>query len=205
MHFILIMPIMVCGDLHDQLTMPYFASLPEKTIASMFKTIASAVALMHSKGIAHGDIKAENVLFGQKGQNDIVLCDFDAAHDASKPPPLRIYTKHYASPEVLANLKRIANGIPLKTMGTPSDVWALGVLLYEMVYLDDPFFSLPEEGEGLTQHFVWSVQRGVYKFPLSRNASIEVRDLICSMLMPNPELRTTMDRVMKHPFVTSAV
>lgn len=204
LHLILIMPIMECGDLHDQISKPHFALLSEASVASIFKRIAGGVALLHSKGIVHGDIKAENVLLGRNGMEDVVLCDFDAAHDATKPPSLHIYTKHYVSPEVLANLERKKLGFPLKTTGTPSDVWALGVLLYEMIYLDDPFFSLPEEGDGLTSHFVWSVKRAVYTLPNSTGASVEVRDLIYNMLLPIPETRITMERVMQHPFVKDA-
>jgi serine/threonine protein kinase len=198
-HLLLVMPVMVCGDLHDQISM----AMSEQVIASIFKKIAHAVALLHSKGIAHGDIKAENVLLGKN--QDVVLCDFDASHDASKPPPLRIYTKHYVSPEVLGNLERKKWGFPLKTVGVSSDVWALGVLLYELVYLKEPFFTMPHEDDGPASRFVWSIKRGVYSLPPSFNASIEVRDLICSMLIPDPELRITMERVVKHPFVTTAV
>ncbi len=82
--------------------------------------LANALGVVHAAGIVHGDVKAENVMREVGGR--IVLMDFGAGGEARLLAGRRLIsgTPRYLPPEVL-------DGAPL---GTSSDIYALGVLLF---------------------------------------------------------------------------
>ena len=94
--------------------------------------IADALAHAHSRGIVHRDIKASNVLFTEEGE--VKIADFgvakimagadrDTADESRLQPGCLVGTPLYMSPEQ-------ARGLPVDER---SDVFSLGVLLFEMV------------------------------------------------------------------------
>ena len=94
----------------------------------LFVRVARAVAYAHGRLVVHRDLKPSNVLVGADGQPH--LLDFGIAKLLDKPGPGdltelhgRVLTLHYASPEQI-------EGGPI-TVG--SDVYSLGVLLYELL------------------------------------------------------------------------
>jgi eukaryotic-like serine/threonine-protein kinase len=100
----------------------------------LFLQVLDAVAHAHARLVLHRDIKPANVLVDRQGQ--VKLLDFgvakllqtetgDAAADTAALTQVggRAMTPQYASPEQIA-------GEPL---GTASDVYSLGVLLYELL------------------------------------------------------------------------
>ena len=83
----------------------------------------------------------------------------------------------YAAPEVLA-------GKPYR--GKEQDVWALGILLYTIIYKENPFYSIDEiMDRDLRVPYVMSED------------SI---DLIRAMLDRDVESRITIEMVMEHPW-----
>ena len=104
----------------------------------LFAPIADAVAYMHQRGVLHRDIKATNVKIARDGSPR--LLDFGIAKSAQSPKLTAegavIGTWHYLSPE------QLQSGVA----DTRSDVWALGVLLYEMLT-----GRLPFDGGGVAQ------------------------------------------------------
>ena len=98
----------------------------------IIRQVASALAFAHAKGYVHRDVKPENVLFRQDGT--ALLTDFGIAK--SNEPAMQmtatgavIGTPHYMSPEQ-------AQGHELDHR---SDIYSLGVLLYEMLTGDLPY------------------------------------------------------------------
>ena len=94
----------------------------------LFVRIARAVAYAHGRLVVHRDLKPSNVMVSAGGQPH--LLDFGIAKllDAAAPADLtavhgRVLTLHYASPEQI-------EGGPITVA---SDVYSLGVLLYEML------------------------------------------------------------------------
>lgn len=100
--------------------------------------ICDAVSYMHAKGTIHRDIKSENIRVNAQGQAK--LLDFGIAVDKYTPAFTRqgasIGTPGKMAPEQHQGLRGDAR----------SDVWALGVLLYEMVTGTLPFSNARETG-----------------------------------------------------------
>lgn len=92
--------------------------------------MTEAVKYLHDKGIAHRDIKMENVLLDPLG--NVKLIDFGFSVRVPKSKKLNIFcgTPSYMSPEIVS-----------KTPHPPftSDIWSLGVLLSTMVTGQHPF------------------------------------------------------------------
>lgn len=104
----------------------------------IFKQIVLSIYHLHKHGIAHRDIKDENVIVDENGL--IKLIDFGSA-GYTKLGPFDVFvgTIDYASPEVLRGEKY---------EGKPQDIWALGILLYTMLYQENPFYNVDEIMEG---------------------------------------------------------
>ena len=93
-----------------------------------------ALAHLHSNNIFHRDIKLDNILIGRnsKGEIKIKLIDFGFSiwMDHIYKDKLYCGTNIYMAPELL--LKR-------PYLPGPTDIWALGVIIYVLVCVKFPF------------------------------------------------------------------
>ncbi|XP_043085464.1 tyrosine-protein kinase STYK1b [Puntigrus tetrazona] len=109
--------------------------MTEKKIFTMASHVSSALDFLHSKDLLHCNIKARSVLVSRMctaklwGLGDLYARTSAIANYSEDPG-----RKKWQAPELLA--KRPAT--------TKSDVWSLGLLLYEMVTLGEvPFAEIP--------------------------------------------------------------
>lgn len=111
---------------------PAVRSAIEQTLRATIE-IADALAYVHEHGVIHRDIKPKNILFDDKGVAH--LADFGLAKDEEASSLSRTGdiagTPHYLSPEQ-ALAKRI-------TIDHRTDIYSLGVVLYESLSLVKPF------------------------------------------------------------------
>jgi serine/threonine protein kinase len=130
------------GDL-EYVAMPYYAggSLADmlsrrKTVsassaASIAVQVACALDYAHRHGVVHRDIKPDNILFDEDG--NVALTDFGIAtarfHGRLTANGRAMGTPHYMSPEQAMG----------KLVDGRSDLYAVGLLLYEMLLGHPPF------------------------------------------------------------------
>ncbi|XP_055642446.1 testis-specific serine/threonine-protein kinase 3-like isoform X2 [Toxorhynchites rutilus septentrionalis] len=169
-------------------------SLSEERAKSYFKQLIDAVEYIHSVGVVHRDIKCENIVFDQRFT--LKLIDFGFARGNMKPlvsgekmKPILSKTfcgSHaYASPEILKS-------IPYQPQ--LSDIWAVGVVLYTMV-----FGRLPFANENNVSLLIKQVSAGP-KFPKDRGASDNCKDLILKILRP-VNLRISVEEMRNHAWL----
>lgn len=104
-------------------------SLTEAT--AILSQVGEALQFIHDLGLIHRDIKPANILLDESGH--VWLADFGLAKDASVPSDLTdsgclIGTPYYLAPELLK-----------EPASQSSDIYALGVVLYEMLTGVPPF------------------------------------------------------------------
>ena len=100
----------------------------------LFMKVVEAAAAAHEAGVIHADLKPTNVLVDRVGEPIIV--DFGLARSLADSPTLRRAsggTPGYAAPE------QFDGGEPV---GAPADVYALGVMMFEMLTDRLPFATL---------------------------------------------------------------
>ncbi|AEO69361.1 e8e15d69-371f-4230-810a-09336a9b3e75 [Thermothielavioides terrestris] len=162
-------------DLFDYIELR--TNMDEQEIRSIFVQVARAVHHLHTKAlVVHRDIKDENVILD--GEGNIKLIDFgSAAYIKSGPFDVFVGTIDYAAPEVLA-------GKPYG--GKEQDVWALGILLYTIIYKENPFYSIDEimDHDLRVPHII----------------SEESIDLIRKMLNRDVQQRLDIEQVLAHPW-----
>ncbi len=106
-------------------------ALPLNDVAKLLSDISSALDYAHSQGIIHRDVKPSNVLVDKQG--NAYLTDFGIAKVLEG-------TADFTGSSVLGTPAYMA---PEQTLGKPataqSDIYSLGVMLYEMVVGKPPF------------------------------------------------------------------
>jgi serine/threonine protein kinase len=155
----------------------------------VFRQIVEAVNVLHVNGIVHKDIKAENVLVDSN--LNVQLIDFGHAafyrnDKNTNIRPFRSYgTPLFCPPEVRSGMTFV---------GPEADVYALGLMLYEMNYGDLPD-NLEEVRVSTFQEtpFETSFRTGFF--------TEEIRHLCRWMLQPNPAQRPSLRDVLCHPWL----
>ncbi len=102
-------------------------------IARIVEAVGAALSYAHKRGILHRDIKPSNVLLGNDGQ--IYLADFGLARiaqagESTLTSDMIVGTPQYISPEQAMGKKELDEG---------TDIYSLGVMLYELVVGRVPF------------------------------------------------------------------
>jgi len=92
----------------------------------VLSTVADALNHVHWVGILHGDLKPQNIMLGPGRGGDVKLLDFGVAHEMAQladGAAFRSGTLAYMSPDQLLG----------DALGPASDIYALGVVFYEML------------------------------------------------------------------------
>ena len=105
--------------------------LSEATCKDVFRKLVTGVAFMHSKNVAHRDLKMDNVLFCAETQK-VKIIDFGFSTETAPDSRLDTYcgTPHYMCPDLAQKRPYLAHA---------ADIWALGVILYAIYTGSLPF------------------------------------------------------------------
>ncbi|XP_066527968.1 NUAK family SNF1-like kinase 1 [Hoplias malabaricus] len=154
--------------------------ITEEEARHFFRQVTSAVLHCHTNGVVHRDLKLENILLDQ--DLNVKLADFGLSNQYQRGHFLETFcgSPLYASPEII-------NGLPYQ--GPEVDCWALGVLLYALVYGFMPFDG------GCYSHLRKQISQGNYRKP---NNHSDAYTLIVWMLTVNVKERATMEDITNH-------
>jgi serine/threonine-protein kinase len=166
--------------------------LAPRVAMGIARQICRGLEAAHEQGIIHRDIKPQNVLIDHKGE--VKLMDFGIARMAEAESGMTqagliVGTPHYMSPEQVQG----------KLLDPRSDVYSMGVLLYEMVTGVRPFVSSSLTGV-LTAHITENPRPPVELRP---EIGRDINGIILKCLAKNPaeryatsgELLVDLDRV----------
>lgn len=156
--------------------------MPEPIVAAVGHELCLALSVAHQAGIIHRDLKPENVFISPNGR--IVLTDFgivkaideSAVVDGGGAATDVIGTPGFMPPELMMN----------KGLGPYTDVFALGVLLYNIAT-----GQLPYDGPGPVEIFR-TMMKGEFDDPRRHNKSLgeEMYQALQGTLEPKPKRRT---------------
>lgn len=166
-----------CIDLFDLIE--FRTEMTEEESKLVFKQIVSGLKYLHDNGIVHRDIKDENIIIDSKGY--IKIIDFGSAtYVRNGPFDVFVGTIDYAAPEVLS-------GNPYE--GKPQDIWAIGILLYTIIYKENPFYNIDE------------IIEGNVTFENETSVNPNCLNLIKTMLTKSVPKRPKIDAVMNDPWL----
>ncbi|GAA6059732.1 hypothetical protein JCM10212_000260 [Sporobolomyces blumeae] len=185
---------LVSMDFHPRLMA---VALPETKAKTYFRQLLSAVEHLHVHGITHNDIKPSNVLLAADDRP--VLVDFGFAQQWNVASPDRFLSSlSWGTPEYLSceRAKGLLHDERL------SDVWALGVTMYEIVVGRTPFEqSDNEEFLNREQLEVYYHRTTTGRFYGDYAVSTEFEALVRLMVEPRPHLRLqSCGGALRHPF-----
>ena len=156
----------------------------EDTVWKFFIQICLGLNYLHSQNILHRDLKSPNVFMDAKYR--LQLGDLGVAKYLGSDPATQtqIGTPYYLSPEIWSGRKYDAK----------SDVWSLGVLLYELCTLRHPF-------DGKTQKQLGQrVLRGTY-VPVGDPYSDDLCQMVSWLLNQDPNKRPDVHQILTCPAV----
>ena len=140
--------------------------------------IADAVAAVHEAGYLHRDIKAENVLLASDGRRVVAkLIDFGIARPIA-PDPERRYEGMVGTPRSMAPEQISQDEVDERT-----DIWALGVLFYEILTGEMPFPIGSSTREDLVAVLTEPPR------PLPLDVTGDIRAIVGACLSKEPEER----------------
>nr|AML77016.1 putative LOV domain-containing protein [Saxifraga stolonifera] len=190
--------------------------LKEEAVRFYAAEVVVALEYLHCQGIIYRDLKPENVLLQSDGH--VALTDFDLSCLTSCKPQLLISStnekkknhKGQQNPIFMAEPMRASNSFVgteeyiapeiIAGAGHSSavDWWALGILLYEMLYGFTPF-----RGKTRQKTFANVLHKDL-KFPGSAPVSIHAKQLMYRLLHRDPRnrlgTREGANELKQHPF-----
>ncbi|XP_062167659.1 phosphoenolpyruvate carboxylase kinase 1-like [Alnus glutinosa] len=186
-HLHMVLDLCSASDLHHRIVTRRV--IPEPEAASVMDQLFQALAHCHRVGVAHRDVKPDNILFDER--NRLKLADFGSAEifkDGEQMSGI-VGTPYYVAPEILAG----------RDYCEKIDVWSAGVILYIMLAGFPPFY-----GESAVEIFE-AVLRANLRFPsrVFQSVSPAAKDLLRRMLCKDVSRRFSAEQALRHPWVTS--
>jgi len=171
-------------------------------VQTVWRQMLEAVQVIHKARIVHSDLKPGNfVLVG----GHLKVIDFGIAKGISNDTTnisrdASVGTLSYMAPEAVTQGQ-------LK-LGRSSDIWSLGIILYQMVYGEPPFAHL----DPMQRLFLLQNPDTPITFPEghclqnhSDKTKAQLRDVLESCLQRDPRRRPSLDDLLAHPFLSSVI
>ena len=189
-------PFIKGGDLFHKLKTDIF--FKEDLVRFYSAQVAIAIQHLHDLGIVYRDIKPENILLDEDGY--IKLCDFGSSVSFRGTEKEKNFagSPEYAAPEMITYAGHTKM----------CDWWSLGILIYELLYGNTPFFNMDKTrmydliNTGSIS-FPKFIQIEGEEKPRNYKVSDEAKNLISKLLEKDPGIRlgrNGLKEIKKHSF-----
>lgn len=170
----------------------YYPRYCENDVVTLVRGLTRALAHLHKLGIAHRDVKPENVMYLSKTLDPTVkLTDFGISHMGCKESPAQdmVGTPLYVAPEVLLR----------QPYGCAADIWSLGVIVHILLTGYPPF-----DDDDLV-HLINKVKHKPLRM-LGEEwivISEDAKDFVKRLLTRDVEKRLTAEEALAHPWLST--
>ncbi|KAI3433566.1 hypothetical protein D9Q98_003377 [Chlorella vulgaris] len=185
----LVTDLMEGGELFDHIAA--VQQLREHDARAIFQQVAEGVAHLHSLGIAHRDLKPQNLMYVSADEGaQVKVMDYDLAKvnyaerwEGGTP----CGTIYYMAPEIVRH-QRYSQAV---------DMWSLGVILFILLTGRMPFDGKTNE------EIAKAIDSGRYSMDhrLWGGVSQEAKDLVRCLLQSDPQQRLTAPQVLEHAWL----
>ncbi|WVR06013.1 hypothetical protein IAU60_003041 [Kwoniella sp. DSM 27419] len=172
------------GELFKQLAKK--GRFSERRSSRYIREVASGLAYLHEKRVIHRDIKPENLLLGMNGEIKIADFGWSVHSPVENSQRTLAGTLSYVAPEMILG----------QPYGKAIDIWALGVLTYELVCGQEPFGADTTYGPRMVHQ---RICRCDLHFP--PHLSDGAQDLITRLLRLDSTQRLPLEDVASHPWI----
>lgn len=154
--------------------------------ATYIRAIVGALIHCHANDIIHRDLKLENFVISNN--NELKLADFGwSVYTPDGIPNTVCGTLDYLSPEEITGERYDYN----------IDIWALGVVMYELLCGVTPFYA-----KGITATYRKII---LAKLEFPSHVGKNARDLVSKLIVKDSNKRISLKQVLEHPFMMTNV
>jgi len=166
--------------------------LSPRLVQKIFWQVVKAVTHLQGHRMLHRDIKDENIIIDSECR--VKLIDFGSAAFYTPGKRLTTFcgTIDYAAPEVLRG-----RGYE----GPPQEVWTLGILLYTLLYKENPFRNMDEILSSPIRLPAISQVSSSSSSNSNSNSNSSALHLVKWMLQKEPNQRPTLEQILNHPYL----
>lgn len=156
----------------------------EPTIRGILAEIVVGVGILHSYGLIYRELKPENLLVTEDGHlklTDYGLSKVIVEHEQSVET--FVGTLEYMAPEALKG-----------QFGQKADIWSLGVLMFELMFRENPF-EAEEQPERPLEEYKTSIENNLINSRVNAKIgymSLAFRDLLLRLIEKDPERRLSL-------------
>jgi calcium/calmodulin-dependent protein kinase I len=184
----LVLELVQGGELFDAIVLR--GSVDEADARSVLRQLSDGLLYVHKRGVAHRDLKAENVLLARRDSLDCVkIADFGLANVCGTGTPLQTScgTPDYVAPEILLGAG----------YGQAVDLWSLGILAYVLLCGYPPFWADSQS------ELFRKIIDGSYTFHRDDWADVSdaARNFVANLLVVQPAARMTARAALDHAWL----